>query len=202
MDDADAIRRQQQGMLHHQAKALLSSHEMGGGGTLPRPKGLVKPIPVAKIVANAREPENIKLEDEDEILKMPNTSVPGLEPIIKLKQVLDPIPFANENAGTMRLRDSNSRTVTSEVHYSDADEVASSGGHSDLTSDLASEKSGEIVSPMGAGKQPKSADKRLAAANQAGQNRSAGDVLNDIGSMLADLTDELDAMLHSERDTN
>ena len=30
--------------------------------------------------------------------------------------------------------------------------------------------------------------------------RTAGDVLNDIGSMLADLTDELDAMLHMERD--
>jgi len=32
--------------------------------------------------------------------------------------------------------------------------------------------------------------------------RTAGDVLNDIGSMLADLTDELDAMLHVERDPN
>ena len=31
-----------------------------------------------------------------------------------------------------------------------------------------------------------------------GVQRSAGDVLNDIGSMLADLTDELDAMLHME----
>ena len=31
-------------------------------------------------------------------------------------------------------------------------------------------------------------------------NRTAGDVLNDIGSMLADLTDELDAMLHMERE--
>ena len=31
-----------------------------------------------------------------------------------------------------------------------------------------------------------------------GLQRSAGDVLNDIGSMLADLTDELDAMLHME----
>ncbi len=28
---------------------------------------------------------------------------------------------------------------------------------------------------------------------------SADDVLDDIGSMLADLTDELDAMLHSEK---
>ena len=34
----------------------------------------------------------------------------------------------------------------------------------------------------------------------AGGNRTAGDVLNDIGSMLADLTDELDAMLHMERE--
>ena len=30
--------------------------------------------------------------------------------------------------------------------------------------------------------------------------RSAGDVLHDIGSMLSDLTDELDAMLKLEKD--
>ena len=83
-----------------------------------------------------------------------------LQPIIKLKQVLDPIPFANENAGTMRLRDvHNSKTAGSEVSYSDADEAASSEGQSDLASDLASERSGEIVSPKGAGK-AKTTDKR------------------------------------------
>ena len=38
------------------------------------------------------------------------------------------------------------------------------------------------------------------APGAVGQPRTAGDVLNDIGSMLADLTDELDAMLHMERD--
>ena len=39
------------------------------------------------------------------------------------------------------------------------------------------------------------------AAAGAGANggRTAGDVLNDIGTMLADLTDELDAMLQLER---
>ena len=38
-----------------------------------------------------------------------------------------------------------------------------------------------------------------AAANAGdGGQRTAGDVLNDIGSMLADLTDELDAMLHMD----
>ena len=31
-----------------------------------------------------------------------------------------------------------------------------------------------------------------------GGQKTAGDVLNDIGSMLADLTDELDAMLHMD----
>ena len=36
--------------------------------------------------------------------------------------------------------------------------------------------------------------------SEAGGQRTAGDVLNDIGSMLADLTDELDAMLHMDRD--
>lgn len=38
-----------------------------------------------------------------------------------------------------------------------------------------------------------------AAVGGSAANRTAGDVLNDIGSMLADLTDELDAMLQLER---
>ena len=41
---------------------------------------------------------------------------------------------------------------------------------------------------------------RSLADGVANGQRSAGDVLNDIGSMLSDLTDELDAMLHMERD--
>ena len=40
----------------------------------------------------------------------------------------------------------------------------------------------------------------MVAGATANSQRSAGDVLNDIGSMLSDLTDELDAMLHMERD--
>ncbi len=34
---------------------------------------------------------------------------------------------------------------------------------------------------------------------RSGESLSADDVLDDIGSMLADLTDELDAMLHSDK---
>jgi hypothetical protein len=43
-----------------------------------------------------------------------------------------------------------------------------------------------------------SAQQKTAVGGSAA-NRTAGDVLNDIGSMLADLTDELDAMLQLER---
>ena len=42
----------------------------------------------------------------------------------------------------------------------------------------------------------------MVAGPSSNGQRSAGDVLNDIGSMLSDLTDELDAMLHMERDPN
>ena len=42
------------------------------------------------------------------------------------------------------------------------------------------------------------ADAASDAASTDGGQRTAGGVLNDIGSMLADLTDELDAMLHMD----
>ncbi len=42
----------------------------------------------------------------------------------------------------------------------------------------------------------------FSVADSNGGQKTAGDVLNDIGSMLADLTDELDAMLHMDRDGN
>lgn len=45
-----------------------TTYGASGGGTLPRPKGMVKPRPVAKIVANARDPlsqSSTSLNDED-----------------------------------------------------------------------------------------------------------------------------------------
>jgi len=66
------------------------------------------------------------------------------------------IPFANDNAGTIRMR-SNSHIVLQE---------------------------------------------RERTQQSPAQKRSAGDVLQDIGSMLSDLTDELDAMLKLEKDTD
>jgi len=45
-----------------------TTYGASGGGTLPRPKGMVKPRPVAKIVANARDPlsqSSTSLNDDD-----------------------------------------------------------------------------------------------------------------------------------------
>jgi len=75
------------------------------------------------------------------------------------------LPFANDNAGTIRIR-SNSHIVLQ-------------GG----------ERQQEDTSPPGPAPAPGHQGKR-----------SAGDVLHDIGSMLSDLTDELDAMLKLEKD--
>ena len=54
LDDGDIYRRDVGNVVVHHAMNS-ANYSATGGGTLPRPKGLVKPRPVAKIVANARE---------------------------------------------------------------------------------------------------------------------------------------------------
>ena len=54
LDDGDIYRRDPANVvIHHPMNS--ASYSATGGGTLPRPKGMVKPRPVAKIVANARD---------------------------------------------------------------------------------------------------------------------------------------------------
>ena len=54
LDDGDIYRRDTASVvIHHPMNS--ASYSATGGGTLPRPKGMVKPRPVAKIVANARD---------------------------------------------------------------------------------------------------------------------------------------------------
>jgi len=64
LDDGDIYRRDAANVVVHHA---MNSANYGatGGGTLPRPKGLVKPRPVAKIVANARE--NVPLASQCDV---------------------------------------------------------------------------------------------------------------------------------------
>jgi len=91
-------------------------------------------------------------------------------------------PFANDNAGTIRMR-SNSHVQSM---------LDSSNDNSAATTPASPDDNGTTTST--------SHQKMSEAAANAGDGgqRTAGDVLNDIGSMLADLTDELDAMLHMD----
>lgn len=106
--------------------------------------------------------------------------------------------FANDNVGTIRMR-SNSHMLghlTETVGSGDALSVGSLNNEQNLqygNSKLVTEQNAEMSSSQ-------DASKRSMADGVANGQRSAGDVLNDIGSMLSDLTDELDAMLHMERD--
>jgi hypothetical protein len=92
--------------------------------------------------------------------------------------------FANDNVGTIRMR-SNSTVLANLSDNSNRCDVMKDGlaGNEKILTESSQDPS-----------------KRSVADGMANGQRSAGDVLNDIGSMLSDLTDELDAMLHMERD--
>merc|ERR1712099_99330 len=88
-------------------------------------------------------------------------------------------PFANDNAGTIRIR---------------------ANGHAQTMFDHGDTTEMEPTTPSDDTNSNETSSQRSLHKIQNDGQRTAGDVLNDIGSMLADLTDELDAMLHMERD--
>ncbi|XP_050421815.1 uncharacterized protein LOC126834142 isoform X3 [Adelges cooleyi] len=197
-----------------------------GGGTLPRPRGLVKPRLVAKIPAlftqtNTNEcssmgtlkrrppspPKRQQSSDDNgchQITTMADLhcSLPMqskcsnkwpsdiLSPKHNLEDHIgsnasfksnssaesDSIPFANENAGTIK-----QRTIRSANELMQP--MLAEGSHSMLSSTSYSMHS----APNHFSLMPSSVKKEPA------------DVLNDIGNMLANLTDELDAMLEEEK---
>ncbi|XP_023341224.1 caskin-2 [Eurytemora carolleeae] len=135
-DDADILRHADHSVLIHDAPRSQNK-----SGTLPRPKGTIKPRPVAKIIAKTRESEpeiEVSKEDHGKDLKAggcdtedsPGTSsgmsspnrlqgspTPtlrrprrGSDTGIQMRKIgsfeSDPgtIPFANDNAGTIRIR--------------------------------------------------------------------------------------------------
>lgn len=85
------------------------------------------------------------------------------------------MPFANDNAGTIRTRASGRPT-----EYSPVTTRTGLPPHPSSTS--------------GSNRQQQSARQQ-----QQQQRSEPADVLNDIGNMLANLTDELDAMLEEEK---
>ncbi|XP_075230540.1 CRK like proto-oncogene, adaptor protein isoform X2 [Lycorma delicatula] len=225
----------------------LPLHE--GGGTLPRPRGLVRPRPVAKIPATfcpAFRPEDVicsggtlkrlppsppKRSQCDTVQSMtvvadlhciqqqpPPPPAPGppihsnssssnntpplnscggwsasteSQLIATLKAQgsdssfkssssteSDSLPFANENAGTIKQR----------VIRTGADYIPPVGGCSSSNSSTKAQ-TGTIAT----------SESCLTTPVVRKSNQEPADVLNDIGNMLANLTDELDAMLEEEK---
>lgn len=91
------------------------------------------------------------------------------------------MPFANDNAGTIRTRASGRPT-----EYSPVTPRTTAGLPPHPTSTSGSNRQQQ---------------QQQSARQQQQQQRSSepADVLNDIGNMLANLTDELDAMLEEEK---
>jgi len=196
-DDAD--------ILHHTDHSVMihnNADQQGGslsrGGTLPRLKAgavsggvIIKQRPVARIIANSRHHLGDCESDDVDCIKScdnnfdmikcksgnssPNMTLrrsarSGSDAGIQLKRNSSfdsdsgsGLPFANDNAGTIRMRSK------SNILLQDRHQQALQLSHADTLA-------------------------------EGRQKRNAGDVLQDIGSMLSDLTDELDAMLKLDRE--
>jgi len=208
-DDVDIAlsnRRNPERVLMHQHSA---SNLAASGGTLPRlGKGFVQPNkqrPVAKIMAKTREqpatansmislsdydPKSMKEHDQfmmqlkgnSELERNNQTGEHGIGVAREGEQ--SSFPFANDNVGTIRMR-SNSHVQAM------LDESADNAEHHNSQYQNGNSEDIEHATSQ------QQHQKNLSDNNSGGQ-RTAGDVLNDIGSMLADLTDELDAMLHMD----
>lgn len=96
------------------------------------------------------------------------------------------MPFANDNAGTIRTRASGGRPTD----------------YSPVTSSRTGLPPHPSATSVGSNRQQQQggASARQQQQSQQQQQRTEpADVLNDIGNMLANLTDELDAMLEEEK---
>jgi len=198
-DDADILRYADHSVVIHEPPR----RDPPGGGTLPR---LNKPRPVAKIIAHARETEPCEnelkicepLSDIDEIKRKVNEEIP-------LKMVQSSVDISCDNIEE-QLDQIKNLNRNSELEIPSRDLVSDDGG-SPLP--FASDNGGTIrlkTAPSSAeleelSKEEKEKIKLDESGSSQGRERSkrsAGDVLTDIGSMLADLTDELDTMLQMD----
>uniref|UniRef100_A0A0K2UH39 SAM domain-containing protein n=2 Tax=Lepeophtheirus salmonis TaxID=72036 RepID=A0A0K2UH39_LEPSM len=229
-DDTDIMRKAEESVLihNHHHQPMRNSSSNGGDGTLPRPKGYVKPRPIAKVVAKTRENPCIERVEDDltKDLKICSSSLgrtarscsdgfraslrqfhgPSLDssstsPPPPAPECDGIIPFANENAGTIRMRSGS--THIHDVSNYDWNPQSSKEHHDSPLED--DPKSSQLIQQQRQAQQPQQQTNHSAQLKSTliqRQGRTAGDVLNDIGSMLADLTDELDAMLHMDQSEN
>ena len=98
------------------------------------------------------------------------------------------MPFANDNAGTIKNRSNQTRP-------SSAIDFASNPGSANSTLQRHYQKHSQSFQSSSTNLNTSS----VAGGGGVGNNEDSVDVLNDIGNMLANLTDELDAMLEDEK---
>ncbi|CAL4060841.1 unnamed protein product [Meganyctiphanes norvegica] len=112
----------------------------------------------------------------------------------------DSLPFANENAGTIK-----QRAFPRPPHHLggglvNALDSCNSPLHTPQSSPAVQRKEGlaNLRHPHNITAMPTPPPSSTLAKSNSGSPEATGDVLNDIGNMLANLTDELDAMLEQE----
>eukprot|EP00090_Calanus_glacialis_P045383 TRINITY_DN8398_c0_g1_i1.p1 TRINITY_DN8398_c0_g1~~TRINITY_DN8398_c0_g1_i1.p1 ORF type:complete len:645 (+),score=129.02 TRINITY_DN8398_c0_g1_i1:1814-3748(+) len=185
-DDADILRRSDNSILVHDIPNQSAKHPTGGE-TLPRLKGTIKPKPVAKIIANTR---NTMQLNQDEIQSW--------------EEKADEIQICDNNGSLLCKSGTSSPNMTLRKNRSGSDagiqmkRNSSFGSESGLP--FANDNAGTIRMRSNSHIILPERHQQLQETPGTSQKRSAGDVLQDIGSMLSDLTDELDAMLKLDKE--
>lgn len=199
-DDADILRHADHSVLIH--NSTEQQGERGSmGGTLPRLKGAagsggvtIKQRPVAKIIANTRQ-QNLGASCEYDA-----------EDVDLIKSCDNNLDMMKSKSGTsspnMTLQRRSARSGSDAgIHLKRNSSFDSDSGSglpfaNDNAGTIRMRSHSNILLPDRL-QQPLQLQQ---GDLNAGQKRNAGDVLHDIGSMLSDLTDELDAMLKLDRD--
>jgi len=156
-------------LTRQKPETQIFSNDFPNSGTLPRPTATVKPL---KNTTHQGELQVHAMETNNDIPVQSDDVCSG-ESI----QIDNNMPFANERSGTIRLK-----TNPQEAFAEFQEEERASEETKESPEDV----------PMN------EATKSLLKTPTRSSNRTAGDVMDDISSMLADLTDELDSMLCSE----
>ena len=157
-------------LTRQKPETQIFSNDYPNSGTLPRPTATVKPL------KNTVNQDDLHIQ----AMEIANSDIPVLSDDMcsgESIQIDNNLPFANERSGTIRLK-----TSPQEAFAEFEEEERASQETKETKEDV----------PMD------EANKSLLKTPTRSSNRTAGDVMDDISSMLADLTDELDSMLCSE----
>jgi len=185
-DDADILRRSDNSILVHEIPSQAAKHPTGGE-TLPRLKGTIKPKPVAKIIANTRNTMQLNQEEPQ-----------------SWEEKTDEIQICDNNGSLLCKSGTSSPNLTLRKNRSGSDagiqmkRNSSFGSESGLP--FANDNAGTIRMRSNSHIILPERHQQHQENPGSSQKRSAGDVLQDIGSMLSDLTDELDAMLKLDKE--